>query len=52
MKAETFTGAAQKVNTDHHYAMENKALITAAVFLLMYCILDLKTAMGCMVSPE
>lgn len=31
MKAEAFTGAAQGVNADH-YATENKAFITTAVF--------------------
>lgn len=31
MKAEAFTGAARGVNADH-YATENKAFITAAVF--------------------
>lgn len=31
MKAEAFTGAAQRVN-NNQYAMEYKALISAAVF--------------------
>lgn len=52
MKAEAFTGAAQGVNSDHHYVMENKALITAAVFLSMYCKVGLKTAMGCMTRAD
>lgn len=51
MKAEAFTGAAQTVNTDH-YAMENKAFITVAVFLLMYCKLGLKTAKVCFVEHK
>lgn len=49
MKAEAFTGAAQRVNTDH-YATENKAFITVAVYLLMYCKLGLKTAKVCFVE--
>lgn len=51
MKAEAFTGAAQRVNTDH-YATENKAFITVAVFLLMYCKLGLKTAKVCFVEHK
>lgn len=52
MKAEAFTGAAQGVNSDHHYAMANKALITAAALLSMYCKLGLKTAMGCTIRAD
>lgn len=54
MKAEAFTGAAcaQRVNTDHHYATQYKALITTAVFLSMYCKLGLKTAMGRMIKVD
>lgn len=54
MKAEAFTGVAcaQRVNTDHHYATRYKALITAAGFLLMYCKLGLKTAMGRMIKMK
>lgn len=52
MNAEAFTGAAQKVNTANHYAADNKALITTAVFLSMYCKLGLKTAMGCRIRAD
>lgn len=51
MKAEVFTGAAQRVNTDHYYATENNALITAAVFLLMYYRLGMKTTRGVGLGP-
>lgn len=52
MKAEAFTGAAQRVNSDHRYAMENKALITAVLLLLMFCKPGLKTAIGCMIRAD
>lgn len=51
MRAEAFTGAAQRVNTDH-YATENKAFITAALLLLMLCKLGLKTAKVCLVEQK
>lgn len=51
MRAEAFTGAAQRVNTDH-YATENKAFITAALLLLMFCKLGLKTAKVCLVEQK
>lgn len=51
MKAEVFTGAAQRVNTDHYYATENNALITAVVFLSMYYRLGMKTTRGGGLGP-
>ncbi len=52
MKAEAFTGAAQRINTGNYCATENKALITAAVFLLMYSKLGWRAAMGCMIRED